>query len=91
MRNQSGFSIVEGFIIVVVIGLIGGVGYLAYTNLLAPKPTETAATVVSPSPSSSTAPVKVSSASDLSSVSNQLDSIAVDDSDSATLDTNTNF
>lgn len=39
--KERGFSLVEGVLVVVVVCLIGGVGYMVYSNFLAPKADKT--------------------------------------------------
>jgi len=39
--SQRGFTIVEGVILVAVIVVLAGVGFVAYNNFAAPKPTDT--------------------------------------------------
>lgn len=78
--KERGFSLVEGVLIIVVVGLIGGVGYMAYSNFLAPKSTETA----------DVKPVKVESKKDLETVDKTLDTVSLDDVDTTDLDSVTN-
>lgn len=85
MKRQNGFSIVEVSLVAVVLIIIGGVGFMAYKNLIAPKmavvPTVT-------SPASSAAPSTtdtVNSKADLDSADASLDAISLDDSDSGQL------
>jgi Tfp pilus assembly protein PilE len=84
MNRQNGFSVVEGLLVVVVLVIIGAVGYLAYTNLWSPKPAadETASTA--------SAQVKVENTNDLNTASTALDNVSLDDSDSSQLDSAAN-
>lgn len=78
--KERGFSLVEGVLVVVVVGLIGGVGYMAYTNFLTPKADKTA----------DAQPVKVESKKDLETVDKTLDTVSLDDVDTTDLDSVTN-
>lgn len=78
MKYRQGFTIIEGLLIVVVLAILGTVGYLAYTNLVAPKSTSDA--------SVSTEPVTVKDAKDLESVNKELEKLPVDDSELDQLD-----
>lgn len=78
--KERGFSLVEGVLIIVVVGLIGGVGYMAYSNFLAPKADKTA----------DAQPVKVESKKDLETVDKTLDTVSLDDVDTTDLDNVTN-
>lgn len=78
MKNRKGFAIVEFVLVVAVLAVLGTVGYLAYNNFVAPKPTEEAAL--------STQPVKINNAKDLDAVNSELDKLPVDDSDLDQLD-----
>lgn len=77
MKRQNGFSLIEGLLIVVVLVIIGAVGYLAYSNLWAPKTEDT---------NKSVKPVKVESQKDLEEVDSALDQLTVDDSELSQLD-----
>lgn len=77
MARRDGFSFVESLVIVVVLVILGAVGYLAYTNLLVPTQKDTAQTTAS----SSTQPLKVEKASDLDTVSDELDQLQIESSD----------
>lgn len=77
MKRQKGFSVIEGLLIVVVLAIIGAVGYLAYSNLWASKGSDT---------NSSVAAVKVESQKDLDKVDSALDQLTVDDSELGQLD-----
>ncbi len=79
MARHNGFTVIEGLLIIVVVGIIGAVGYMGYTNFIAPK---TPATVSS----SSSEPVNVESKADLDDASTQLDNVSLDDSDSGQFD-----
>lgn len=81
MTKQRGFSPIEGILIVAVLVIIGTIGYLAYTNVIAPK-TESAK-------SADAQPVKVESSADLKDADTALDAVALDDTDSAQLDSAT--
>lgn len=78
MKYRQGFTIIEGLLIIVVVAILGTVGYLAYTNLVAPKSTSDA--------SVSTKPVSVKNAKDLESVNKELEKLPVDDSELDQLD-----
>lgn len=90
IRNTHGFTIIEGLLIVVAIGIIGGVGYMAYTNLMPHHDNSSATATVSPAASPATTPVVVKNSSDLDTVDKQLDALPLDDSDSSQLDSSTN-
>ena len=85
MKRQSGFSIVEVSLVAVVLIIIGGVGFMAYKNLIAPKvaitPAAAPASSTTPSPSTAT----TTSKADLDSADTSLDAISLDDSDSSQL------
>lgn len=88
MKRQKGFSIVETVLILVVLAIVGAVGYLAYTNLIVPTKNDTANREKADTASQ---PVKVNDTKDLDTVSTQLDQMSVDDSsDGAQLDTAAN-
>ena len=78
MTQQRGFSLIEGLLIVAVLVIVGVVGYLGYSNFIAPKSDSTKA--------ADTQPVKVESTSDLKKADTALDDVALDDSDSSQLD-----
>lgn len=77
MKRQNGFSVVEGLLIVVVLAIVGAVGYLAYSNIWAPKSDDTSVT---------TAPVTVENTADLEEVDTALDQLSVEDSELSELD-----
>jgi prepilin-type N-terminal cleavage/methylation domain-containing protein len=78
MARRNGFSAVEVVLVLVVVLIIGAVGYLAYNNLVL-KPTDTVSTT--------SGPVKIETASDLDGADTALDNVSVDDdSDSSQLD-----
>lgn len=57
--RENGFHAVEALLIVIVLAILGAVGYYAYTNLLASKKESPAtSTTVSPSPGSHIPPTK---------------------------------
>lgn len=85
MKNNSGFAAVEGVLIIIAITIIGSVGYLGYHNFVAPKP---ASVTTSPSvpENSSSATVKVENSKDLDAAISTLDTVSLEDSDSAQFD-----
>lgn len=85
--SQRGFSIVEGVFVVIIVVIIGAVGYLAYNNFVAPK---ASTTNTASDPSASSPPVTVTSTKDLDTVSSTLDNLQLDDSDSGSLDSASN-
>ena len=87
MKRQDGFTLVEAIFIVIILAIIGALGYLAYTNIIAPQ-SKTAETS-SVASSGSSAPVKVESKKDLDTASSALDNVSVDDTDSSQLDSAT--
>jgi len=86
---SRGFSIVEVIIALVALIIIGGVGYLAYTNFVA-KPKASTASVASTTPTASIPPAQVNSNSDLNNISNQLDGLNLDDNESSQYDSAAN-
>ncbi len=89
MRRQHGFTIVEAVVLLVVLVIIGAVGYSAYTNFIAPQ-TQTASTATVASSSSSPAPVKVETKADLDNAATALNNVSLDDSDTSQLNNATN-
>lgn len=86
-RRQAGFTLIEGALIIAVLAIVAGVGYMAYTNLLtAPKTPEAAVATVSPSPT----PIAVEKKADLSKAISALDTISLDDADSSQLNAASN-
>lgn len=81
MKGREGFSIVEGLLITAVLVVVGAVGYLAYSNLLAPKTTNDTTNAAA-----AAKPVTVASSKDLDTVNNDLNQLTVDDSELTQLD-----
>lgn len=75
MQKTNGFSIIELVIILVVIGIVGGLGYVFYNRITQPAKDGVA------SSSQQATPLKsIDTAADLDKASSQLDSIDVSDS-----------
>lgn len=85
MPRTSGFSIIEGLLIIVALVIIGAIGYLAYSNFIKLDSAESASTT-----SSSSKSVKVENKADLETAAINLDSLSLDDTDSSQLDSATN-
>lgn len=81
MKKNEGFSIVEIVIAVVVVAVIGAVGWMAYTNVFAPKTDETSQKPTT----TATEQVTIEDASDLDKVDETLDDITLEDEDTAEL------
>ena len=82
MTKRNGFTAIEALLVVAALVIVGGVGYMAYANLIAPK--DTATTVESSE--SSTPATTVTDTSDLDKVDRALDELSIDDSESTELD-----
>lgn len=82
MKKRDGFSAVEIVMIIAVAVIVGTVGWMAYSNLYAPKSTDE----TSQKSSVKTDDVTVKSESDLDKVDTALNDINLDDTDSAELD-----
>jgi len=82
MNRNDGFSVVEGILIVVVVAIIIAVGRIGYSNFIAPKLANQTGQVST----NSDATVRVESAKDLDAASMSIDTLPIDDSDSAQLD-----
>lgn len=82
MKRQQGFTLVEGILIVLVLGIIVAVGYLAYTNLVLTKDKSTS----SVSAPADAKPVKIEKKEDLATASNELDNVSLDDTELSQLD-----
>lgn len=80
MIRKDGFSIIEILLIIVVLFIVGGVGYMAYNNL----GQKTASNVTQNQPTAS--PVVVKYKKDLDTVDKQLDDLQLDDSETNQLD-----
>jgi Tfp pilus assembly major pilin PilA len=78
MKKRDGFTVVEVVMVVVGVVIIVGVGWLAYSNVLAPKASDLN--------TSDATPVEVENKSDLDKVNTTLDQLSLDDSDSNDLD-----
>lgn len=83
---SRGFSPVEIIIVITIVAVIGGLGYVAYKNISSNQlKSDSSAETTQSAPTEET-PVKVESTKDLDTVTTQLDDIAIDDSDSASFD-----
>lgn len=80
--HQRGFTVFEIVIVVVAVVILGTIGYLFYANVNS-RDTETAS--VTPSPSTEVV-TKIENTSDLDTTSTALDKLAIEDDDSAQLD-----
>jgi hypothetical protein len=89
MKHQNGFALIEGILIVVVLAIVGFVGYQAYSHLIAQNSPK-ATSVASGTPSPSAAPVTIQKKADLANAATALDSVSLDDSDSSQLDSISN-
>ncbi len=81
MKNNKGFSIVEGILVLLVVAVIGFVGYMAYTNFFAPDSNKS---TTETSEGNNTEPVVVEDSSDLDTAIDELDGVPIDDSSDAT-------
>ena len=82
MKNR-GFTIVEAALIIVVVGIITTLGFVAYNQFVKPKTTQT-------SSATETSVTTVNSSADLDTVASDLDAIDLSDkNDTMTLDTQT--
>lgn len=82
MKKINGFSIVEILIVISVIILIGAVGWLAYTNMSAPK----SADETSEQTSADAPHVTVENEPDLDKADTALDDMNLEDSDTTEFD-----
>lgn len=87
MKRSAGFSVVEIIIVVITLALLGGIGYLAYTNFVSKPADETAITTNKSTKAKDDA--SVNSSEDLDKVTSELNSTSLDDSDGSELDSAT--
>lgn len=86
MKQNKGFSLIEGILVLVVIAIVGLVGYLAYTNFIAPDD-ESVTSSNTTQQQEEAEPVVVESSEDIDSAIKALDDISIEDeSDSASYD-----
>ena len=82
MKNR-GFTIVEAVLVIVVVGIITTLGFVAYNQFVKPKTIQT-------SSATETSVTTVNSSADLDTVASDLDAIDLSDkNDTMTLDTQT--
>ena len=84
MKFNKGFSVVEGILILVVVAVIGFVGYLAYTNFLAPADSTESSDYSADKSQVDTEPVKVNSSEDLDAAISELDKVSIEDDSEGT-------
>lgn len=77
MSNKQGFSVVEVVVVLAVLVILGALGYTAYTNLVVNN-ADTSSTAT-PTPS----PVVIKTTDDLDKISEELDSISLEDTESS--------
>lgn len=77
MKRIQGFSAVEAVIVVVVLAIVGALGYVAWNNFVATDDTQTSET----STPTEQEPTKIESKSDLDDALNTVDSTSVEDED----------
>lgn len=81
MKKQRGFSVIEITLVVVTIVIVGGIGYVGFTNILLPKPAQMTQEAKNVDPTVT----KVEKSQDLEDAGNELDSLPLED-DSSFLD-----
>ena len=89
MNKRSGFSIIEGIIIVVVVAIIVSLGLVFYNNYVAKNDTTTTEQEAQVN-TSQDEPTQISSSADLDAAADQLDQLDIEDTDDvSTLDDET--
>ena len=82
---QHGFGAVEGLLIIIVIGLAGTLGWVAYNKLVTKSSTGTANVQEAKGVADLKKPVEINSADDVENASKDIDAVDLDD-DSTLLD-----
>lgn len=88
MNRRAGFTIIEVLLVIVALAIVGGVGYMAYSNFIA-KPAASDSSASATETASKEA-VNVDSSDDIDKVTSELNDTSLDDSDGSALDTAAN-
>lgn len=83
MKKPEGFSVIEVVLVVVAVAVIGVVGWLAFTNVLSPKASET----TKDTPTTSVAPITIENESDLENLEKSIGDLNLEDTDNTEFET----